>query len=347
MQTDDHTDCADLIAWARQRDLGVLLEKTPEALAAKTMLNLYRDNLSALPEAIGCMKSLQRLDLRANPLERLPQRIGELRQLEMVDITEARITALPATFIHLHKLNYCRIQAQLAELPEGFGQLRSLTHLLLSENNLTDLPASMADLHKLEQLDLRGNRLTELPEWIGHLESLAWLDVRGNPLTHLPASLGESKALRHLAYDETVIAPPQLACIRDMANRPLGTLQATFAKMLSYYGYQLPEDDVFFRRRGQIGGEDGDYGYGDTLTYLFGQDERGEYLDYYTRHRIAGDQHIRIYEDGSWEHLEVISPFGPLCSDDPVENERLRREDQEEVARIRAMLEAKGFSSSY
>ncbi len=118
--------------------------------------------------------------------------------------------------------------------------------------------------------------------------------------------------------------------------------------MLSYFGHQLPKADVLHRRRGRIGIEvDGDYGYGDVVTYLFGKDARGEYLDFYMCHRIAGDSHIRIYEDGSWEHLDVISPFGPLVSDDPAENERLRREDAEEVKRIRALLDAKGFSSSY
>lgn len=347
METDDHSDCTELIAWARQRDLGGLLGKTPEALAAETSLSLYRSNLNALPEAVGCMKSLQRLDLRFNPLEQLPQRIGKLRQLEMLDIIEAKLTALPASFTQLNKLEYCRIEAQLTELPDDFGQLRALTQLLLTDNRLTKLPDSMANFHKLEQLDLSGNCLNALPEWIGHLESLAWLDVRGNPLTHLPASLGESKTLRHLAHDNTVTDPPQLACIQDMANRPLGILQATFAKMLSHFGHQLPEDDVFFRRPGRIGDDDGDYGYGDVVTYLFGQDERGEYLDYYMCHRIVGDQHIRIYEDGAWERLDVISPFGPRVSDDPVENEHWRREDQEEVARIRAILDAKGFSSSY
>jgi hypothetical protein len=133
-----------------------------------------------------------------------------------------------------------------------------------------------------------------------------------------------------------------------LLSRPLSILQETFAKMLSHFGHQLPEDDVLHRRRGRIGDEnDGDYGHGDVVTYLFGQDARGEYLDFYMCHRFAGDQHIRIYEDGSWERLDVISPFGPRVSDDPVENERWRREDQEEVARIRAILDAKGLSSSY
>lgn len=346
MQTENTADLEDLMHWARQRDIGALIQ-SPKELAAKTQLNLYRSNLTALPESFVRLQSLKRLDLRFNPLEHLPQPIGELQQLEMLDIVEAKLTTLPQSFTHLYKLNYCRIEARLAELPEDFGQLSDLTQLHLSDNCLTTLPESMSKLHQLQQLDLSGNHLTELPEWIGQLPSLVWLDVRGNPLTKLPTSLGESKTLRHLAYDDTMVNPPQLACIQEMARRPLGLLQTTFARMLSYFGYQLPEDDVLFRRRGQIGGEDGDYGYGDTVTYLFGADTRGEYLDYYMLHRIAGDAHIRIYEDGSWEHLDVISPFGPHHADDPIENERLRHEDQDEVERIRTMLRDKGFRSSY
>lgn len=301
MPTDNPADLAELIAWARRHNISKL-DNRREVLAAKTSLNLFRCDLTALPEALACLQSLQRLDLRCNPLEQLPQRIGELRQLKMLDIGEGR---------------------------------------------LTTLPDSMAGLHRLERLDLHGNRLTELPEWIGDLPSLVWLDVRGNPLTKVPASLGQSKTLRHLAYDDTVVDPPQLACLQNMANRPLSALQATFEKFFSHLNYQLPEADVLHRRRGQIGGEDGDFGYGHTVTYLFDKDAHGEYLDFYMSHRIAGDDHIRIYEDGSWENLDVISPFGPRISDDPVENERFRKGDQQEVERIRAILRAKGFSSSY
>lgn len=74
---------------------------------------------------------------------------------------------------------------------------------------------------------------------------------------------------------------------------------------------------------------------------------QGKYLDFYMCHRIAGDRHGRIREDSSIAWLEVISPFGPVISDDPVENARRQAEDQAEVARIREMLKAKGFPSSY
>jgi hypothetical protein len=131
-------------------------------------------------------------------------------------------------------------------------------------------------------------------------------------------------------------------------QRPLGPIQDSFARLMSHFGHRLPEEDVALRRRGRIGDpEDGDYGYGDSVYYLFGQDEQGEYLDFYMLHRIAGDQHGRIREDGSIEWLEVVSPFGPVVSDDPVEYARRQAEDQAEVSRIHALLKAKGFPSCY
>lgn len=70
-------------------------------------------------------------------------------------------------------------------------------------------------------------------------------------------------------------------------------------------------------------------------------------LDFYMRHCIAGDQHIRIYEDGSSERLEIISFFGRSCPDDPVRDAELKAEDQADVERTRALLRAKGLDSSY
>ncbi|AGX87726.1 hypothetical protein [Candidatus Symbiobacter mobilis] len=59
----------------------------------------------------------------------------------------------------------------------------------------------------------------------------------------------------------------------------LAAIQATLAHLMDHCGHRLPDEDVIHRRRGHIGGEDGDYGRGDTVHYLFGRDEPGEFLD--------------------------------------------------------------------
>lgn len=335
-------DLAALQAWARQHGVH-WLDKPAQELATLTWANLYRANVAQLPEALCSMPALQRLDLRFNPLTHLPERMGELQALQSLDVYEARLVELPASFTQLHRLSYCQLVAQLIALPADFGNLRALTFLDLSGNQLTILPESMRHLSALQTLKLANNRLTELPDWIGQLPALVSLYVRGNPLTCLPPSLSNHPTLRHLAHDSTLPAV-DLARWRAMRAGPLGNIQVTFAKHQSHFGHELPTEDVHLRRRGMLCADEdgGDYGYGDAVRYLFGQDEQGEYLDCYLRHRLAGDQHVRIREDGSTEDLETV-PHWRACADDPAEDARLQARYAEVVNRIGRMLHAKGF----
>ena len=335
-------DLAALQAWARQHGVH-WLNKPATELATLTWANLYRANVAQLPEALCSMPALQRLDLRFNPLSHLPECMGELQALQSLDVYEAQLTELPASFTQLHRLSYCQLVAQLTALPADFGNLQALTFLDLSGNQLTTLPESMRHLAALQTLKLAHNRLTELPDWIGQLPALVSLDVRGNPLTCLPPNLSNNPTLRHLAHDPALPAE-DLARWRAMRAGPLGNIQVTFARHLSHFGHELPAEDVRLRRRGMLCADEdgGDYGYGDAVRYLFGQDEQGEYLDYYLRHRLAGDRHVRIREDGSTEDLDTVPHWRP-CADVPTEDARLQARYVEEVNRISRMLHAKGF----
>lgn len=61
------------------------------------------------------------------------------------------------------------------------------------------------------------------------------------------------------------------------------------------------------------------------MQYLFGRNERGEYLDFYCRHRHADDQHWRS------------------SSKDIEENARLQEAFYAENTRIYKLLRDKGF----
>lgn len=109
-----------------------------------------------------------------------------------------------------------------------------------------------------------------------------------------------------------------------------------FSREFSDWAIHLPQEDVAQRRRGRINHE------GWAIWYLFGVDDRGEYLDYYAAHRMTNDRHVRIYADGEQEHLPTIQSFR-RCSDDPAEDQRLEAEFIAENQRVAALLEAKGF----
>ncbi|MDR1922341.1 MAG: leucine-rich repeat domain-containing protein [Candidatus Adiutrix sp.] len=287
--------------------------------------------VARLPESIRLLRNLKKLDLRDAPLEGLPESIGELRRLEDLYLSKARIARLPDGFAKLKKLEYLEIEESgLERLPEDFGELENLAYLSLTANRIQRLPDSMRRLKRLKRLRLGGNQLAEVPEWIGELVGLRELIVGNNPpLARLPDVLADMPNLRHLAADAE-LSPPKLAYIRDMFDRPLGLLQATFAEMLTPIDtdFVLPEEDARLRRRGSIGPDDGPYFYGETVEYLFGRGEKGEYVDFHLAHCIWGNRHRRIWENGECEKLETVSIA----------------HSGDELKRICDMLDAKGFS---
>jgi len=48
---------------------------------------------------------------------------------------------------------------------------------------------------------------------------------------------------------------------------------------------------------------------GDLVS--LGKGRGAEYLDYYASHRMTNDRHIRLREDGSEEHLPMVSTMRP------------------------------------
>ena len=116
----------------------------------------------------------------------------------------------------------------------------------------------------------------------------------------------------------------------------MDTAAELFNRDFSHWAIGLPPEDVAKRRRGQINQE------GWAIWYLFGGDDRGEYLDYYAAHRMTDDRHVRIYSSGEREDLPTIQSFRP-CSDDSVEDQRLADNLFAKNQRVAALLESKGF----
>src|SRR5438477_12918830 len=112
-------------------------------------------------------------------------------------------------------------------------------------------------------------------------------------------------------------------------------IESEFNKEFSYWDIRLPADDIAQRRRGKIAKE------GWAIWYLFGTDEKGEYLDYYASHRMTNDRHERIYSDGR-RGLPSLNDMRE-ASKDPEEDARLQAEFYDRNQKIAAMLEEKGF----
>lgn len=116
----------------------------------------------------------------------------------------------------------------------------------------------------------------------------------------------------------------------------MSPIEVKFNQRFAKWSIALPKDAVTQRTRGRIDNS------GWTIWFLFGIDESGEYLDYYSSHRMVDDEHVRIRTDGSEETLPTISSMRE-GSKDPDVDARLDNEFVAENQRVSKILKAKGF----
>lgn len=159
-------------------------------------LDLVSNNLTNLPVNIGNLQNLDELWLQENQLTSLPESIGNLKNLSSLYLNENQLTTLPESIGNLQNLLTLSVEDNhLSSLPESIGNLQNLTIIWLEGNQLSSLPESIGNLKKLRYLALTYNQLTTLPESIGNLQNLAELDIIENQLTTLPESIGNLKKL--------------------------------------------------------------------------------------------------------------------------------------------------------
>jgi Leucine-rich repeat (LRR) protein len=199
---------------ARQRTAGAIGVLRRDG--AVTVICAHRANLEHLPEALGELSGLERLDLGDNRLSELPTLPASLRELYVHDNQLVQLPALPALqVLDANRNRLAEVAAirdvgfvylagnRLTAAPETSGVRylnvgdHSLGELAASDATIEELRAEHADLvslaidglRGLRELSLRNNRLAVLPASIGSLPRLCTLDLRGNQLDELPDTL--------------------------------------------------------------------------------------------------------------------------------------------------------------
>jgi len=81
-----------------------------------------------------------------------------------------------------------------------------------------------------------------------------------------------------------------------------------------------------------------------NIRYLFGKDDRGDYLDFYATHRMTNDRHVRIYSTGETEYLPAILGMiiYPANASDK-EKKEVKEKYLKHCQVVREMLKEKGF----
>ena len=217
---------------SRDLDLGELgLTEVPEEIGSLTQLqrlNLSQNNLTELPESIGSLNQLQRLYLYQNILIELPRSIGSLTQLQTLNVYQNRLVELPQSIGSLNQLRTLDIcHNQLTELPQSITRLNQLLELYLLSNELRYLPEFIGQLKELRVLNVVSNHLTSLPESLKQLNQLEELGLGLNRLIDLPSWLGEMRQLKRIGLSsmELQVMPIFLFNLVELEYLYLGNME--------------------------------------------------------------------------------------------------------------------------
>jgi hypothetical protein len=115
-----------------------------------------------------------------------------------------------------------------------------------------------------------------------------------------------------------------------------GDVASQFRNHFRQWKIRLPAKDLKARSPGRIHKE------GWAIWYLFGRDERGEYVDYYASHRMTEDSHVRLRCGILPEGLPTIVGMRRV-SPDPDEDARWDAAHTARNREIARMLDEKGF----
>ncbi|XP_030927760.1 TMV resistance protein N-like [Quercus lobata] len=163
-----------------------------ERLTRLTLLSLKDCKaLVCLPSTICILESLESLDLSGcSKFDNLPESLGNVKGLKKLDLSGTAITELPSSIEHLTSLTLLSLKdcKTLVCLPSTICSLKSLESLDLSRcSKFDNLPKNPGNVEGLKKLDLSGTAITELPSSTERLTSLTSLTLHDcNNLECLP-----------------------------------------------------------------------------------------------------------------------------------------------------------------
>jgi len=164
----------------------------------KSFLDLAGLHVTELPTLNGCgigqlLKKVDSLYLSKNHLTNLPDWIGAMTRLRKLECLENELEVFPACLFSLQDLICLDLSDNnLTEVPEQIGQLR-LGTLCLAKNDISSLPDLNA-MRGLTTLDLRGTAISAISDdWYG-LPYLLRIDVRDTNLARTLPLCGDVAA---------------------------------------------------------------------------------------------------------------------------------------------------------
>ena len=130
---------------------------TQEKLDTVTSLSFDRNDDVTTLDGIQFLRNLEYLScFGQNNLTEIPDCVGLLLNLERIDIYESPITSLPDSICNLQRLWWLSLRnTNLSSLPDDIGNLSALTYLNISYTKISNLPESIYGL-QLDTFERKG-----------------------------------------------------------------------------------------------------------------------------------------------------------------------------------------------
>jgi Leucine-rich repeat (LRR) protein len=209
---------SELSGMAKLVELDLSRNKLPELPQALTSLvklrclNMEHNHLYGLPPRIlECLSSMQELRLNDNDLTILPDEIGNLKRLKLLTLHENALVRLPQSVRELQDLSTLtlhrncldmRTTSEASEWPRMAG-MTNLEAVTFQCNELNSLPRSLFGFRQLKDLCLRDNLFVKFPDDMKSLVNCVNLDLSHNRL-RAPFELTDLLSDGFLKYEKRI-----------------------------------------------------------------------------------------------------------------------------------------------
>lgn len=117
-----------------------------------------------------CYKGSRGLEITGCHLTSLPECVGELSHIYKINLSDNDLISLPLFITNLQNLEILRLEYnKIVLLPEEIGNLTNLRELNLNNNELEYLPETLANLTMLKKFEVKNNKFSSLPEVVNKM----------------------------------------------------------------------------------------------------------------------------------------------------------------------------------
>ncbi len=303
-----------------------IIKSNAEVLIELEKLVGKRNNYSIIDHKITGLDIKGQFDNNLFRTDKLPENIGNLSQLTRLNIRHQNITALPSSFIKLIKLVRLSIsftKIEFIDLP--FQNFTKLEILNLQCNKLTEVPKNIEKIPKLKELRMGENPIQIVPKRLGKLTSLEEISIQFCNISTLPKTFKNLLNLKKLYIFKNKIEtiPDFISKLPHLQNlslfgNPLRSLSNIPKNLLTKFIEKNRGDpsDLYLSLKGSTLFKNNDI---DNL-FLYYQKSPHQLAQQYAKNpgSLTAEEKERLAWEGGVQEQQMLKSKIPLATKDPI-----------------------------